>query len=197
MIIGLTGGIATGKTTVARMLEERGATIVDADQLAHAVEEPDQPAYHDIVERFGRAVLLPDGRIDRARLGRLVFADEQARKELERFTHPRIRTLIAERVAEAVSRGAPLIVVDIPLLFETGGEDQFNGVLLVYAPEAVQIERLRERSGFDSEDARRRLAAQLPIEEKRSRATWVIDNGGAVESTRDLVSRWWGDVVSG
>jgi dephospho-CoA kinase len=197
MIIGLTGGVATGKTTVAGMLAARGAAIVDADQLVHEIEQPGQPAFAEIVSRFGPEVLQPDGRLDRDRLGRLVFADRSARADLERITHPRVRELIAVRVARAVSEDARLVVVDIPLLFEGNGEGQFGGVLLVYAPEDVQLARLRSRRGLDEAEARRRISAQLPIDEKRARATWTIDNGGSLKATEDQVSRWWRDAVAG
>jgi len=196
VIIGLTGGIATGKSTVAAMLEERGAAIVDADELAHAVAQPGQAAFDAIVARFGSDILLPDGTLDRAHLARIVFADEAARRELEAITHPRVRELIAERVREAIKAGAEVVVVDIPLLFESGRDSQFAGVLVVYASPDVQLLRLRERSGLDDDEARARLAAQLPIDEKKVRATWVIDNSGSRSSTRDQVSRWWEEVIA-
>jgi len=195
LIVGLTGGIATGKTTVARLLQGRGAAIVDADELAREVVEPGQAAHDEVVDRFGKGILLADGRIDRPRLGRIVFDDSGARRDLERITHPRISSLIAERVAQAVSNGAPLVVVDVPLLFEGERQDQFDGVLVAYAPREVQMQRLQERDGFEADEARRRLDAQMPIDDKVAAATWVIDNSGSPESTRDQVSRWWAEVV--
>lgn len=195
LIVGLTGGIATGKTTVARMLADRGAVVVDADELAHTVEEPGQPAYRQIVARFGSGVVLPGGHLDRTALGRIVFSDPGALADLERITHPPVRALITEQIAAASASDAPLVAVDIPLLFERGAE-RFAGVLLVYAPQAVQLHRLIARSGLDEADARRRIAAQMPIEEKRAQATWTIDNGGSLEATAAQVSRWWRDVVT-
>jgi len=195
-LIGLTGGIATGKTTVARLLAARGAAIVDADELAHLAEAPGQPALADIVQRFGREVLRPDGTLDRERLGAIVFADAAARRDLEAITHPRISAMVAERVAAALAGEAQLVVVDVPLLFEGNRQSQFEGTLLVYAPVAVQIARLAERNGLDEPAARQRLSAQLPIDDKRARATWVIDNSGSEEATADEVARWWDRVVS-
>jgi dephospho-CoA kinase len=196
LIVGLTGGIATGKSTVAAMLRRRGAPVVDADALVHAAEQPGQPAYDDIVRRFGHGVLARDRSIDRAALGKLVFDDPDARRDLEAITHPRVRELIAREVAAAAAAGDPIVIIDIPLLFETGRADQFNGVLLVYAPAEVQMQRLRERSGLSEAEARKRLAAQLPIDEKRQRASWVIDNSGELSATEAAVARWWDEISS-
>jgi dephospho-CoA kinase len=195
-LIGLTGGIATGKSTVGGMLAARGAAVIDADQLARDVVRPGEPALAAIVDRFGGEVLLPDGTLDRPRLGAIVFADADARHDLDRITHPRIGELMQERIAMAMAGIAPLVVVDIPLLFESDRESIFEGVLLVYAPAAVQIERLRERNGLDEPAARQRLAAQLPIDEKRDRATWIIDNSGGRIAAEQAVTAWWEAVVT-
>lgn len=194
-MIGLTGGIASGKSTVARMLAARGATVVDADLLAREVVEPGTPGLAEIVAEFGEGVLDADGHLDRAALAAVVFADEGRRRRLEAITHPRIGALMAERVASALAAGAPLVVVDIPLLFEGGRQTTVEGVLVVYADEATQMRRLVERDGLAEDEARRRIAAQMPIEEKRRRATWVIDNGGTVEDTEAQVRSWWEAVV--
>ena len=196
-LIGLTGGIATGKSTVASLLAEHGATVVDSDELAREVVQRGQPALAEIAERFGPDVIAPDGSLDRAAMGAIVFADPEARRDLERITHPRIAELTQERIAAAAARDAGVVVVDVPLLFESKREDMFEGVLLVYAPEEVQIRRLIARDGLDEAAARQRLAAQLPIEEKRSRATWVIDNSGRLDETRRQVDRWWSDLAAG
>ena len=195
-LIGLTGGIATGKSTVARMLADHGATVIDADELAREAVRPGEPAFALVVQRFGPDVVQADGALDRARLGEIVFADAAARRDLERITHTRIIELMQERIAAALAGDAPLVVVDIPLLFENAREGLFEGVLLVYAPPEVQIQRLRERNGLDEESARRRLAAQLPIDEKRDRATWIIDNAGDLDATRRAVDAWWERSVS-
>lgn len=195
-MIGLTGGIATGKSLVAAMLAERGATVIDADALAREVVRPGEPALADVVARFGNDVLQPDGALDRARLAAVVFADPEARRDLERITHPRIAALMQQRAADAIARGAPLVVLDIPLLFEGEQRERtVDGVLLVYAPVEVQRERLRARDGIDQDAARQRLDAQLPIEEKRGLATWIIDNSGDIDATRRQVEAWWRDVI--
>ena len=194
-LIGVTGGIATGKTTVDRMLAAHGATVIDADELAREVVRPGEPALEEVATRFGRDVIQPDGSLDRTRLGRLVFADSEARRDLERITHPRITELMSERVAAALTGPVPLIAVDIPLLFENAREAMFEGVLLVYAPPEVQVKRLRERNGLDEAAALQRLAAQIPIDEKRGRSTWIIDNSGSLDATSQAVDHWWETAV--
>ncbi len=189
-LIGLTGGLASGKSSVAARLAERGATVVDADQLAREVVEPGEPALAAIVDAFGGAVLGADGRLDRRRLGAVAFANAQLRARLEAITHPPIRALGAARVAEALAGGSFLVVYDIPLLFEGHREAEFDGVLLVYAAPAVQRARLQLRDGLDDSQARQRLAAQWPIDRKLPLATWVIDNSGTRTATRLAVARW-------
>ncbi|HEY8672459.1 MAG TPA: dephospho-CoA kinase [Candidatus Dormibacteraeota bacterium] len=196
-LIGLTGGIATGKSTVDRMLEAHGATVIDADELAREAVRPGEATLERVIERFGEDVSAADGSLDRGRLGKIVFADSDARHDLERITHPRIIELTQERIAGALAGAAPLVVVDIPLLFENAREGMFDGVLLVYAPPDVQVRRLRERNDLDETAARQRLAAQLPIDEKRARATWIIDNSGEDDATQRQVDAWWdANVVS-
>jgi dephospho-CoA kinase len=194
-LIGVTGGIATGKSTVGRMLAAHGATVIDADELAREAVRPGEPTLDAVAARFGRDVILPDGSLDRARLGEIVFADPVARRDLEGITHPRILELTQERVAAALASAAPLVAVDIPLLFENAREAMFEGVLLVYAPPEVQLRRLRERNGLDEAAALQRLAAQLPIDEKRDRATWIIDNAAGLDATARAVDMWWETVV--
>ena len=194
-LIGLTGGIATGKSTVAAMLGGRGAIVVDADRLAREVVEPGRPALAEIAAEYGAGVLAADGSLDRAALGGLVFADADRRRRLEAITHPRISALMAERIAEAVTAAPPLVVVDIPLLFENGRSKMVEGVLVVYADTATQLRRLVDRDGLGDADARRRIAAQMPVEEKRRLATWVIDNRGDLQATRGQVDAWWAAVV--
>jgi dephospho-CoA kinase len=190
-LIGLTGGIATGKSTVARLLAGRGAALVDADLLAREVVAPGSPALGEIATAFGPEVLTPAGELDRAALGAVVFADPAQRHRLEAITHPRIGALMGERIAAALGSAAPLVVADIPLLFEGGRGELVEGVLLVDAPEEVQLSRLMLRDGIDEAAARARIAAQMPLAEKRRRATWVIDNAGSPESTAGQVAAWW------
>jgi len=190
-LIGLTGGIATGKSTVAAELTRLGATVIDADGLAREVVAPGQPALPAIVERFGAGVLMADGSLDRAKLGGIVFADEAARRDLERITHPRVRDLMMRRIGDAIAADAELVVSEVPLLFETRSVEMYEGVLLAYVPPDVQLARLMARDGLDESAARQRLAAQMPIDEKRAQATWVIDNAGTIDATRAAVSGWW------
>jgi dephospho-CoA kinase len=194
--IALTGGIATGKSTVCAMLAAKGAVIVDADVHARRVLEPGAEGFEAVVAAFGPGILTVAGEIDRVRLGAEVFGDDVKRRRLEEITHPLIRTSMAVETAEAIDAGAELIVADIPLLFESGREDQFPGVLLVYAPAEVQRHRLAERSGMTAEDIERRLAAQLPIDSKREGSTWVIDNSATIDETQRQVDAWWDAVVA-
>jgi dephospho-CoA kinase len=194
-LIGVTGGIATGKSTVDRMLAAHGAAVIDADELAREAVRPGERTLEQVAARFGRDVIRPDGTLDRSRVGEIVFADEAARRDLERITHPRIMELMQERIAAALAGPAPLVAVDVPLLFENAREAMFEGVLLVYASRDVQIRRMRERNGLDDAAALQRLAAQLPIDEKRDRATWVIDNGDGRDATSLAVDEWWNSVV--
>jgi dephospho-CoA kinase len=194
-LIGVTGGIATGKSTVDRMLEAHGAAVIDADQLAREVVRRGEPALQEVAARFGPDVIQPDGTLDRERLGKIVFADPEARRDLDQITHPRIAELTRDRIAAALASPAPLVAVDIPLLFENARESMFEGVLLVYAPREVQVRRLRERNGLDEAAALQRLGAQLPIDEKRDRATWIIDNTHGLDATGRAVDDWWETAV--
>ena len=195
-MIALTGGIATGKSTVAQLLARRGAVIVDADVVAREVVEPGQPALAEIVAEFGGSILTPDGTLDRTGLAAIVFASPERRRRLEEITHPRIVARMREQVSAALEKEPPMIVVDVPLLLEGGGSEWGAGVLLVYADPATQQRRLMKRDGLGEAEARRRLAAQMPIGDKRRLATWVIDNSGTAEETEAQVARWWESMVS-
>jgi dephospho-CoA kinase len=193
-LVGLTGGVASGKSTVASMLRDLGAAVVDADEATHAVYEPGTPGFDAVVREFGPEYVR-DGRIDRARLGDLVFNDETARRRLNAIVHPLVRDWMAERTAEAVEHGARVVVQDVPLLFENGLEGLYSMVVLVYVPEAVQVARLMENRGVTPERTRSMIAAQMPIEEKRARAQHVIDNGGSREQTRAQVEQLWDELI--
>lgn len=196
LIIGLTGGVATGKSTVARRLRELGVPVIDADQLAREVVEPGEPALEEIRERFGPEVFDGTGRLDRARLAAIVFRDEKARKDLEAIVHPRVRSRMRAMIEELKQKGEPVVVCDIPLLFETGvGLDWVDQTVVVYAPREVQKGRLIARNGITPEEAERRIAAQLPICEKARRADVVIDNSGSLEETFRQVDRLWKEWV--
>lgn len=185
MNIGLTGGIACGKSTVSGLLASRGAIVIDADLLAREVVEPGAPALAEVVRVFGEQVLLEDGSLDRKKLGTLIFADEEKRSKLESILHPPIRKLMRERMEE-LERLNPdkLVVADVPLLYESQLDEDFQEVLVVYADPAVQEERLMARNGLTREEAALRLKAQMPIEWKKEWADYVIDNGGSLEDTR-------------
>ncbi|MEF3303753.1 dephospho-CoA kinase [Paenibacillus sp. GYB003] len=191
MNIGLTGGIASGKSTVAAMLVERGAVLIDADRIAREVVLPGTPALEQVAERFGSGVLLPDGSLNRKALGEIVFGDEAARKELESILHPRIRALMRERM-ETHERQSPdkLVVVDVPLLFESKLQAMFQETVLVYIPRSLQLARLMARDELTERQAESRLAAQMPIEAKRELADFVIDNSGELEETRRQVDEY-------
>jgi dephospho-CoA kinase len=192
LLLGVTGGIATGKSTVVKMLQEKGAPVIDFDLLARKVVEPDRPAWKDIVAYFGEQVLGGDRTLDRKKLGDIVFGDLEKRKKLESFTHPRIFEEFTKELAELVSQNPkPIIQVDIPLLIELNLQYMFHKLLVVYAPEEVQIKRLMERDGISREEAAGRLKVQLPIEEKVGYADFVIHNEGALAETRKQVDELW------
>lgn len=187
MVVGLTGGIGSGKSTVARMLRELGAAVVDADALAREAVEPGRPAHRAVVDRFGAGVVLPDGTLDRKRLGAIVFADASARRDLERIVHPEVAALAAARFAEAVASGAPLVVYDVPLLFENQLEGSFSSVIVVRVSPSTQRARIAARDRLSEDEVRRRIEAQMPLEEKVRRAQHVIDNDGDLDATRAQV----------
>jgi dephospho-CoA kinase len=189
-LIGLTGGVGSGKSTVADMMRELGAEVVDADEATHAVYEPGSPGFDGVVREFGDEY-VDGGRIDRSRLGELVFHDDDARRRLNSIVHPLVRDWMAQRTAEAAERGAEVVVQDVPLLFENGLERLFSTVVLVYVPEEVQVERLVSSRGFTPERARAMIAAQMPIESKRGLAHHVINNSGAREDTQAQVRAIW------
>jgi dephospho-CoA kinase len=176
------------------MLRELGAAVIDADEATHAVYEPGSPGFDAVLREFG-AGHVRDGRIDRHSLGALVFSDEDARRRLNAIVHPLVRDWMAERTAEAVQGGAQVVVQDVPLLFETGLPRLYSTVLLVYVPEPVQLERLMKGRGLSEERARAMVAAQMPIEEKRTLASQVIDNSGSRDATRKQVDKFWRDLA--
>lgn len=186
-IVALSGGIGTGKSTVAALLRELGAVVIDADALVREVQSPGSLAIDEIAEVFGPSVIREGGELDREKLGALVFRDPEARARLEAIVHPRVRALMARRIQEAQASGVPLVVLDIPLLFETG-RGGFETTILVYALEAQQIERQVARNGYSREEALRRVRAQMPIEDKRKLADHVIDNSSTLEETRRQVA---------
>ena len=191
LLIGLTGNIASGKSTVARLLSERGATIIDADVLARRVVEPGMPAFDEIVRRWGRQVIAPDGSLDRDALRRLVFSQHEQLEELNEIVHPEVAAYRDRLVEEARQRGDRLVVQDIPLLFERGIVDQFDRIVLVDAPRPVRLERLVRDRGLHEAEAMDMIAAQMPAELKRARSDFVIDNDGSLADLEARVDDVW------
>lgn len=189
-VIGLTGGVGSGKSTVARMFAERGATVIDADAIVHELQAPGAPLVDEIAGAFGPDVLDADGALDRKALGDLVFRDPEARQRLNALVHPKVGAEFARRLRAAQGAGATLVVLDIPLLFEgreagSGGTSamDFRATVLVWVPQEVQIERQMARDGCTRTEAERRVHAQMPLDEKRELADHVIDNSGDLAET--------------
>jgi len=185
LVVGLTGSIATGKSTVSEILKELGAYIIDADRIAREVVVPGMSAWGEIVNQFGTEVLLPDKSINREALGRIVFDDPLKRRKLEEIIHPEVMRIMHERISsiKTSSMGA-VIVLDVPLLMETGLDRSVREVILVYCQLDIQIKRLMDRDKISQVDAVARIRSQMSIEEKRERATLIIDNSGSKEETR-------------
>lgn len=191
--VGLTGGIASGKSMVADELAARGAIIIDADVLAREVVEPGTPALAAIIDRFG-AQVLRDGQIDRARLAQIVFADPHARRDLERIVHPAVRARAAE--LERAASDAAVVVHVIPLLVETGQHEDFDVVVTVDADHETQIQRLMVRNGFTRAEAESRIAAQASREDRRRAADVVVDNTGSLSQLREQIDALWAELSS-
>ncbi len=194
MALGLTGGLATGKSTAAEILASLGAEIIDADRIAHQVLEPEGEAYSDVVAHFGRSILTEDGRVDRKKLGRIIFSSPVKRQQLEKLTHPHILEKIERRLEE--DRDSSRIVLEAPLLFETGLEKLVQEIWVISARLENQIARLKRRDGLDREEALRRINAQLSLKEKRKRADLVIENNGSKAELKEKVVKAWKDWLS-
>jgi dephospho-CoA kinase len=194
-VIGLTGGLASGKSTVAAMLRDLGAVVVDADAIVRELQEPGTPVYRAIVEAFGPDVVRPDGALDRSALASRVFTDTEARQRLNAIMHPRVRELIRQEEADLQARlpAGAVIILDIPLLLDTAAREDFSldGVIVVAVDEATQVARARARDGLTEEEARQRLRAQRPLREKVAEADWVVDNSGSPQHTRREVEAVW------
>ncbi len=196
-LVGLTGGIASGKSTFAALLRARGAPVVDADALARAVVSPGSPALARIAEAFGPAAISPDGSLDRRWRAARVFADPAERRRLEAITHPAIREAMTEEVVRLAAAGHELAVYDVPLLYEVGLDGLVDSVVVVWTPRTVQLERLVRRDALTPAEAEARLGAQLPLDEKASRADFVVDNDGPLEALGPKADRLLADVRRG
>lgn len=188
-IVGLTGGIATGKSTVADMFRTRGVVVIDADELSRRIVEPGRPALQEIVDTFGSEVLADDGTLDRARLADEIFRDDDARQQLEAITHPRIAEAMFDDARRAFDDGHDWVVYEAALLVETGSDRILDALIVVDCSPETQLERLRRRDDFDEDEARRRIDSQMPLADKRRAADWIVDNDGPLEATRRQVRR--------
>lgn len=193
LLVGLTGGIGSGKSTVARMLAARGAVVLDADAFARDAVAAGTPGFRAVVQRFGGEVVGPDGELDRGALAAIVFADDQARRDLEAIVHPEVRRRL-RRSIEAHADADDILVIDSPLLVEAGQGGSVQLLVVVTAPEEAQLERLAAGRGMSERDVRARMAAQMPLEEKAAKADVVLDNGGDLHDLERQVERLWRDL---
>ncbi|MCK2017071.1 MULTISPECIES: dephospho-CoA kinase [Peribacillus] len=194
-IIGITGGIASGKSTVSLYLQELGFTIVDADLASRAVVEPGEEAYHQVVEAFGEDILLTDGNIDRVKLGSIIFNDQEKRLLLNGIVHPAVRNWMRVKTEAALSSGEETVFMDIPLLFESKLTFMVDKTLLIYVDEQVQLKRLMNRNGLSETEALARINSQMPLADKKALADAVIDNNGDINETKRqvkaILSEWY------
>jgi dephospho-CoA kinase len=188
LMVGLTGGIGSGKSVVTRMFQDEGACVIDLDELARCVVEPDKPAWRDVVAYFGTGILNQDRTVNRSALAEIVFSDPKNRKVLEELTHPRIFEE-QDALIKAIKDQDPcsVVVIEFPLLFELSFQKKFDKVIVVYAPRDAQVKRAGERDGLSEKEVEKRLKAQIPINEKRLLSDYIIDNEGSLYSTRDQV----------
>ncbi|HUG27723.1 MAG TPA: dephospho-CoA kinase [Gemmatimonadales bacterium] len=194
--LALTGNVAAGKSSVARLFREWGATIIDADAIVHELQQPGQPVLAQMVRHFGREILRPDWRLDRPALRRRVLDHPDARAALEAIVHPAVVARREELIAEAAARGASVVVSDIPLLFEAADPGAFDGVILVEAPVAVRRDRLVTLRGMNPAEADRLIAAQMPSEAKRERSDFIIENAGSEADLEAAARRVWDEITA-
>lgn len=195
LLVALTGNIAAGKSTVSQLLSERGATIIDADILARRAVESGTPAFDQIVERWGQAVVGHDGQLDRAALRHLVFTDHDQLEALNAIVHPEVERLRAQLVEEARRRGDRVVVCDTPLLFEKKLADNFDRIILVDAPRPLRLERLVHDRGLEETEAMAMIAAQMPAELKRARADFIVENAGTIAALERAIAEVWASLV--
>lgn len=184
-IIGLTGGIASGKSTVATFFKDAGIPVIETDQIAKTVLTPGSAAYDQVVQHFGESILLSEGIINRKALGERIFKNESDREILNQIVHPEVRTITQSKVDVLKKEGHALIVIDVPLLFEAGFDQDVDSTLVISVPKAIQLERLMARDGIEKSYALKKINAQLSLKEKRKRADVVIDNRGSILDTKN------------
>ncbi len=196
-VIGLTGNIACGKSVVASLLEDLGAKVIDADDIARKVVEPKEPAWNEIVDVFGKIILNPDNSINRKALGEIIFNDDQKRNILNDITHPKIIQKVRETVETYQNENVEVIIIEAALIVEKGGlKDLIEGLIVVTSDEESQIERLIKRNGLSREEALSRINSQMPTQEKVLHADYVIDNSGTIDKTQYQVKSIWNEIVT-
>jgi dephospho-CoA kinase len=194
LVIGLTGGIGTGKSTVARVLEEQGAAILDADKVGHEVYNPGRPGFHELVEEFGREIVADDGTIDRKKLGAIVFASQSQLAKLNSIVHPRMKGMMREKLEALRREGKSVAVIEAAILFEAHWDDLADQIWVTVAPPEIAAGRVAERSNLSVEQVMERIRAQMSNEERVRRATVVIDTSGDMASTEEQARERWGEV---
>ena len=194
LIIGLTGGIASGKSTIANMLKNEGITVIDADVESRLAVEQGEEAYDHIVNHFSKSILLEDGSINRAKLGEIIFNNKEERMKLNEIVHPAVRKRMLQKKESAKNNGEAIIIMDIPLLFESKFTELVDKTLLVFVDEDIQLQRLMERNHYSKQEALARIHSQMPLAEKKRLADVVIDNNGSLEQTelqlKNVLSEW-------
>ncbi|KAA8455674.1 dephospho-CoA kinase [Weissella paramesenteroides] len=187
--LGLTGGIATGKTTISNYLKTKGIPVLDADEYARKVVEPGTPGLTDIVNTFGKQVLQSDGSLNRKLLGQIIFNDMTARQKLNDITHPRIQQMMTDELQKLAKDKTPLVILDIPLLLENHNIAGADAIMVVTVPESIQLNRLMQRNNLNKGEAQRRIDAQMPLSEKEKLADFIVDNSGTIANTLTQVDK--------
>ena len=197
LVIGLTGGIGTGKSEVSRILRELGATIIDADQVGHEAYRPHSPAWRDVVATFGDEILQPTGEIDRKQLGAIIFNDPEARAKLNSIMHPRMAEMVQEKIGELRHEGTEAVVVEAAVLVEAGWNSLVDEIWVTYSTEEKVMERIRQRNNLSEEDITRRIRSQLTFEERSRHADVLVRNMGSLDELREELESLWGSRVKG
>lgn len=190
-VIGLTGGIGSGKSTVSQLLAELGAIIIDADKVGHQAFLPNTPAWHDVTAAFGQQIITPSGEIDRQKLGQIVFNDPESLSRLNQIMHPRMYDMMQEKIKEYRKQEAAVVVVEAAILIEANWQSLVDQIWVTVTPESTVIKRLKEQRGLDEEQTLARIRSQLPIDERRRHADVIIDNNGDLDQVREKVKELW------
>jgi dephospho-CoA kinase len=194
-VVGLTGGIGTGKSTVSKMIEEIGIPVIDADKISKAIVEKRSPILKKIVEEFGIEVINPDGTLNRKKLGKIVFENAEKREKLNSIMHPAVKRKIVEEISALKKAGNKICVIDVPLLIESGFTDLVHKLIVVYANESIQVKRIIERDNLTEDEAMKRIKSQMPFEEKRKYADYILDNSKSMEFTKEQLINILRDIM--